>query len=116
MFIPVAMRIVYKISSNHPTSHPRYKPVINPQEKESQPSNNFSPIDNNLPRNIRSGLISRLGKFSIALLIGLFLVYLGYLIFFAFLWGANTNNNVWRSIILSGWTTRSITITSLVLR
>ncbi|KAJ9419390.1 hypothetical protein FOXG_19701 [Fusarium oxysporum f. sp. lycopersici 4287] len=73
-------------------------------------------MDDNLPHDGRSGLISRLGKVSIAVLMSSFVVCLGCLTFLAFLWGANTNNAVWRSIVLAGWTTRSITITSLVLR
>lgn len=68
------------------------------------------------PHNSRPGLVSRLGTFPIIVLISLFVISLGCLAFFAFLWGADTNNTVWRSIILSGWTTRSITIASLVLR
>ncbi|SCO90106.1 uncharacterized protein FRV6_14234 [Fusarium oxysporum] len=62
--------------------------------KESLSSNNFSHMDDNLPHDGRAGLISRLGKVSISLLMSLFV----------------------RSIVLAGWTTRSITITSLVLR
>ncbi|KAI3567769.1 hypothetical protein IWW34DRAFT_796858 [Fusarium oxysporum f. sp. albedinis] len=73
-------------------------------------------MDDNLPHDGRSGLISRLSKVSIAVLISSSVVCLGCLTFLAFLWGANTNNAVWRSIVLAGWTTRSITITSLVLR
>ncbi|KAK7592047.1 hypothetical protein V3481_006682 [Fusarium oxysporum f. sp. vasinfectum] len=73
-------------------------------------------MDDNLPYDGRSGLTSRLGKGSIAVLMSSFVVCLGCLTFLAFLWGANANNAVWRSIVLAGWTTRSITITSLVLR
>ncbi|KAJ3545817.1 hypothetical protein NM208_g2324 [Fusarium decemcellulare] len=53
---------------------------------------------------------------SIAVFISMFVVCLGCLAFLAFLWAADTDNAVWRSIVISGWTTRSITITSLVLR
>jgi hypothetical protein len=64
----------------------------------------------------RSSLMSQLGRVSTTVLAFLFVVCLGCLTFLAFLWGANENNSVWRSIVLAGWTARSITITSLVLR
>ncbi|KAH7153377.1 hypothetical protein EDB81DRAFT_931852 [Dactylonectria macrodidyma] len=79
-------------------------------------SNNFSPMDDSLPRDNRFRLVPRLGKISTAVFASLFVVCLGCLAFLAFLWAADTNNTVWRSIVLSGWTTRSVTITSLVLR
>ncbi|KAF4447978.1 hypothetical protein F53441_8569 [Fusarium austroafricanum] len=60
--------------------------------------------------------MSHLGKVQIAVLAFLFVVCLGCLTFLAFLWGADENNTVWRSIVLAGWMARSITITSLVLR
>ncbi|KAF5612806.1 hypothetical protein F25303_14315 [Fusarium sp. NRRL 25303] len=64
----------------------------------------------------RSSLMSQLGRVSTTVLASLFVVCLGCLTFLAFLWGANENNSVWRTIVLAGWTARSITITSLVLR
>ncbi|RGP80791.1 hypothetical protein FLONG3_1132 [Fusarium longipes] len=70
----------------------------------------------NIPRSRRHGLVAQLGKASILLVVSLFIVCLGCLMFLVFLWGASENNHFWRTIVLAGWTARSITITSLVLR
>ena len=72
--------------------------------------------NNSFPRHGRSGLVSRLGKISTTVLVASFAICLGCLAFLTFLWAADTNNTVWRRIILAGWTTRSVTITSLDLR
>lgn len=82
-------------------------------------SHDFSHKDNNNDshhRHDRSGLVSRLGKVSTVVLVSSFALYLGCLAFLTFLWAADTNNAVWRRIVLAGWTTRSVTILSLVLR
>src|SRR4051794_33548605 len=76
----------------------------------------YGHTENSIARDSRSSLLSRLGKFSIVLAVFSFLVCLGSLAFITFLWTADTNNTVWRSIVLSGWTTRSVTIASLALR
>lgn len=70
----------------------------------------------NPPRQNGSGFVSRLGKFSTAVLVASFVIYLACLVFLTFLWAANTNNTVWRKIVIDGWMTRSVTISSLVLR
>ena len=72
--------------------------------------------NNSLPRHDRYGLVSRLGKISTVVLVSSFAICLGCLAFLTFLWAADTNNAVWRRIVLAGWTTRSVTITSLILR
>ncbi len=55
--------------------------------------------NNNLPRQNGSGFMSRLGKFSTAVLAASF-VNLACLAFLTFLWTANTNNTVWRKIVV----------------
>lgn len=72
--------------------------------------------NNNLPRQNGSGFVLRLGKFSTAVLAASFVVYLACLTFLTFLWTANTNNTVWRKIVVNEWMTRSVTISSRVLR
>jgi hypothetical protein len=79
-------------------------------------SDNHLHANNNLPRNPGSGLQSRLGKLSIAILLASCMVCLGCVAFLTFLWEANTQNATWRSIVVSGWITRFITISALVLR
>jgi hypothetical protein len=68
---------------------------------ESLLNNDVAREDDNLPRNSRSGLVSRFGKFSIAVLVLFFLVTLGCLAFLTFLWAADTDNYVWLKIVLS---------------
>jgi len=96
-----------------------YKPNIHTRVSEnlSTNDNNFSHDNNlNLPRNDRPGLIPRIGKTSIAILLSSFAVCFGCLAFLTFLWVADTNNTIWRKIVVSGWTTRAITISALALR
>lgn len=73
-------------------------------------------MDDNIPHYYRPRLVSQLGKVSVVVLGSSSMVCLGCLAFLAFLWGADETNTVWRSIVLAGWTARSITITSLFLR
>jgi hypothetical protein len=86
------------------------------QEASSLLSSDIPLGDNGLPRNNQSGLVSRLDRFHHALLMCSFTVCFGCLAFLIFLWAADTKNTVWLRIVLGGWTTRSVTITSLVLR
>lgn len=72
--------------------------------------------NNNLPRQNGSGFVSRLGKFSTAVLAASFVVYLTCLAFLTFLWMADTNNTVWRKNVVDEWMTRSVTISSLILQ
>jgi len=59
----------------------------------------------------------RLGVYSIVILVGGYILILGCIGFISFLfWHGNESNPVWCSIVLSGWVTRSITITAFVLR
>lgn len=99
---------VLREMTSHKSSAPRVSEIL--------PSNDFSREEDHLPREKGSGLVSRLGKLSIAVLVSSFALCFGCLAFLSFLWAADTNNAVWRSIVLAGWTTRSITISSLVLR
>jgi hypothetical protein len=66
--------------------------------------------------NNSSGHVSRIGRYQVAMLLASTMVCFGCLAFLTFLWGADTNNAVWRRLILRNWATRSITIASLVLR
>jgi hypothetical protein len=113
-FIPVAACFI-KDSYKPPTGH-KYKPNIESLTTKSLSNDRFSIMHDNLPRDRRSRIVSQLGKVSVVILTSLFVVCLGCLVFLAFLWGADENNTVWRSIVLAEWTARSITITSLVLR
>lgn len=72
--------------------------------------------DEKLPRDERSGIVSRVGKTSAAVLVLSYVVCFGCLAFLTFLWAVGVENNVWRSIVLAGWIPRSITITALILR
>ena len=107
---PISTMSSSRLSVNIP------KPHAGVQTKESLLSNDIPHVDDDLPRDNRAGLISRLGKFSAAVLLSSFPVSLGCVAFFTFLWAADSDNAVWRKIVLSGWTTRSITISSLALR
>jgi len=75
-------------------------------------------VDRKIPRPTKhAGIISRLGWFSTATLSFSFAICLGCLAFLAFLWFSDQNNKTaWRAIVINGWLTRSITITSLILR
>jgi len=64
----------------------------------------------------RIKLNQRLGTYSISILIGGTLLILGCIAFLGFLWLGDENNTAWRSIVVSGWVTRSITIMAFVLR
>jgi hypothetical protein len=70
----------------------------------------------NSPRNSGFSFVARLGRLSVATLVASFTVCLGCIAFLTFLWAAQTSNVIWRMIIVSGWTTRSITISALALR
>ncbi|KAK1753754.1 hypothetical protein QBC47DRAFT_47656 [Echria macrotheca] len=63
-----------------------------------------------------AGLVARIGRISSTLLVFSFPVCFGCLGFLSFLWVADSTNPTWQKIILAGWATRSITITSLALR
>lgn len=64
----------------------------------------------------RPEFVAPVGKFSLGVFILSFALCLGCLAFLTFLWMSPESNTVWRTIALSEWTARSITITSLVLR
>ncbi|KAH9218060.1 hypothetical protein DL95DRAFT_406082 [Leptodontidium sp. 2 PMI_412] len=99
--------------------NPSYHPIT-PNKPNIGSLITESPVDNQthppLYPNKRSNVISRLGKFSTTLLLSSFLMCFGCLAFLTFLWATDTDNAVWRKIVLAGWVTRSVTITSLVLR
>ncbi|KAK4166954.1 hypothetical protein QBC43DRAFT_349765 [Cladorrhinum sp. PSN259] len=61
-------------------------------------------------------LHKRLGTLSVITLIGGSVIVVGIASFLAFLWIAEESNGVWRDIVVSGWLTRSITLSSLILR
>jgi hypothetical protein len=79
-------------------------------------SDDSSYAGSQIPRDKRTGFVARLGKLSFAILLASFAMCLGCLAFLTFLWTSSTQNPDWRHIVLSGWTTRSVTVTSLVLR
>lgn len=62
------------------------------------------------------GFASRLGRLQLTLLVCSYIICFVGLAFLTFLWAANTQNTAWLRIVLTGWTTRSVTITSLILR
>jgi hypothetical protein len=93
------------------------KPVARAQEANSLlSSSDNSPNSESLPPGNNNGFVSRLGKYQLTMLTASFIVCFGCLAFLTFLWAADTNNAVWRRIILGDWATRSVTIASLVLR
>ncbi|KAH7069853.1 hypothetical protein BKA63DRAFT_519672 [Paraphoma chrysanthemicola] len=69
-----------------------------------------------LRHNHSFGFASRLGKFQLTLLVCSYIICFICLAFLTFLWAADTKNATWLRIVLSGWATRSVTITSLILR
>jgi len=58
----------------------------------------------------------RFGTNAVGVLVGGTLLALGCLAFLCFLWFSDESNTAWRSIVVTDWLTRSITITSLILR
>lgn len=64
----------------------------------------------------RYNLLRRLGWQSITILILTTLIALAVIGFLAFLWFASLDNGVWHRIMVDGWATRSVSITTLVLR
>jgi hypothetical protein len=61
-------------------------------------------------------IFQRLGRFRAAIIALGFLLNLGALAFLWFLWTAKDSNDVWERIVLANWTTRVITLTSLLIR
>ncbi|KAF2026620.1 hypothetical protein EK21DRAFT_115674 [Setomelanomma holmii] len=69
-----------------------------------------------LPHDNCSSLVSRLGKFHLAIILSTFVLCFGCLAFLTFIWVADLRNTVWLGIVLVGWTTRSVTISTLIIR
>lgn len=64
------------------------------------------------PRNIRC----RLGWQAAVTLLLSAIVTLAVVGFLAFLWVADLNNGVWHRIMVTGWATRSVSVSTLILR
>lgn len=80
-----------------------------------QPTTALMDDGKHFPKSI--GLRRRLGKYSIAILVGGTVLILGCVGFLVFLfWLGGDGNTAWRNIVVSGWAARSITITAFVLR
>jgi hypothetical protein len=95
----------------------QHKPTSKTEEANSlRRSREFPRNGDNVPHNHGESQVSRLGRYQLTMLLASTTVCLGCLAFFTLLWGADTNNAVWRRLIFRDWTTRSITIVSLVLR
>jgi hypothetical protein len=60
--------------------------------------------------------VRRLGTASLAILLSSAVVILAMCAFLLFLWFCDSNNGTWRHIMIQGWATRSIAVTTLVLR
>ncbi|KAJ9616896.1 hypothetical protein H2200_000616 [Cladophialophora chaetospira] len=105
----------YRISPPDPRIMDR-EPKSRNRVTESLLYHDLARENDNFPHKPRSGLVSRLGKFSIAVLVLSFFVVFGCLAFLTFLWAADTDNYAWREIVVSGWVTRSVTISALALR
>ncbi|RYN73554.1 hypothetical protein AA0120_g12602 [Alternaria tenuissima] len=64
----------------------------------------------------KRGIVTRIGFYSTgALVLGTLLIFASFC-FISFLWWSDSDNDVWRRIMLRGWATRSVTLASLVLR
>lgn len=100
----------------HQLDHPTKGRNVSSRETKGLLIGDVSIEYDSLPRDDRSGLLARLGKYQVVILVFSFAACFGCLAFLTFLWAADTENTIWLSIVLSGWTTRSITITSLILR
>ena len=61
-------------------------------------------------------LVGRLGYYTIATTLGGTIVIVAALAFICFLHTGNGDNSTWRNIMTTGWTARSITLTSLAIR
>lgn len=83
-----------------------------------QPQHTSSPARYEEPpiRVPQLSLYKRLGILAVITLIGGSAIIVGIASFLAFLWSADESNGVWRDIVVSGWLTRSITLSSLILR
>lgn len=80
----------------------------------------IKPVDHHKGRKqsvtLRRFGVHHVGRFNVLILIPGTIVLLGICGFLVFLWSANTHNIVWKSIVLAGWLTRTITLLSMAIR
>ena len=63
-----------------------------------------------------TSIFFRLGWQAICILVGSALASLAVVGFLSFLWYAGLDNSLWHRIMVDGWTTRAVSISTLVLR
>ena len=68
------------------------------------------------PTTSQKGLFRRLGWQATFTLIASALASLAVVGFIAFLWFADLSNSVWHRIMINGWATRAVSISTLILR
>lgn len=66
--------------------------------------------------NMKRSLLKRVGRVNVLVLIGGSVLLAGCFAFLLFLWFANSDDEVWRRIVLANWMTRSITLTGVLIR
>src|ERR1700744_3049542 len=76
-----------------------------------------SPMDEtNQSKSRRSGVFHALGWFGVICLALGSLIIVSSFGFILFLWKADASNVVWQHIIIAAWLTRSVTLSSLLIR
>ncbi|KAF4958661.1 hypothetical protein FGADI_2209 [Fusarium gaditjirri] len=104
-----------KATSFQETAHPTPRMPLDQEGplNSNNTQNLMFPLEHNTAR-MRN--ISRFDKNAIFAMVGGLLIILACVAFLCFLWFGNEDNSVWRHIVITNWVSRSITITSLVLR
>lgn len=73
--------------------------------------------DTSLPANKTScSAMARIGWLAVLTLVSTSLVIVGAVVFLAFLWTGNINNETWHEIMVQEWATRAVTMTALAVR
>ncbi|TXB97465.1 hypothetical protein FocTR4_00011038 [Fusarium oxysporum f. sp. cubense] len=106
-----------------PTKAPGFQETVHPTP--TMPLNQEGPPNSDNVHNLmfppaydttRMRHVSRFDKNAIFAMAGGLLIILICVAFLCFLWFGNEDNSVWRHIVITNWVSRSITITSLILR
>ncbi|KAH7210627.1 hypothetical protein BKA60DRAFT_639227 [Fusarium oxysporum] len=106
-----------------PTKAPGFQETVHPTP--TMPLNQEGPPSSDNVHNLmfppsydttRIRHVSRFDKNAVFAMTGGLLIIFICVAFLCFLWFGNEDNSVWRHIVITNWVSRSITITSLILR
>jgi hypothetical protein len=81
-----------------------------------QPVTAIDPLTTSYRTRTKRGVVDRIGLYSAgALVLGTVLILASFC-FISFLWWSDSDNELWRRIMLRGWATRSVTLASVLIR